>query len=822
MKKSRLLITITCIALLAILALTMSSCGNKDKSTATPDINGMIAQLEEKLSTLESKTNAEITTLKSEYDVKVAELERKNAEHTEEIATLTAEHDAKIAELEAKDKANADALAALKAEYAKDLATLEKADADNTAAIVNLNTAYTDKVAELEAKDKANTDALAALEAEYVKDLAALEKADADNTAAIANLNKTYNDKVAELVATDRANADALAALETEYAKDLAALQMADEENREALNSLTSTYNAQVKVLEEADKANADKLAELEKKYEASVADLNSKIASNESKISQLHRDLQTNIDVLVAKHDTDFADINSLITALQSADTSNKERLSYLETKVAELLNTPKYTVSFNTNGGVESYAQQTIEEGKKAAKPANPTRDGYVFLGWYLNDELWSFSGHVVTDDITLTAKWDTVVHYTLSYDNTYYTVDGLNDKTATEVEIFSEFNSLPVISILPEAFKNCTSIKKVLVPVSITTIGADAFAGCYSIEEMVLPFAGASADATTASETTLFGYIFGKTIYDGSNALTQNYSDSASVTYYIPKNLRAVTINGSRINDYTFYGCSQLTNITFGNEITHIGKFALSNCSGLKNITIPAGVTRLNSYVFSNCTGIKNIIIPDSVTEIASHALYGCTSLEEITIPFVGGSKDAMHYSGVFGWIFGYTTTQQRNSVDYTGRYSIEFNTSVIGSVSNTTCQYTCRNARYTGDLGDGYLLQSYWYYIPSSIKQVTVTGGDITVAAFYKCSNLETIVLGSNITKIDNYAFSNCTSLNSVYYEGTSDMWSTITIGSYNSPLTSAARYYYSEAQPTESGNYWYYDKNKNIVVWQETQ
>ncbi len=37
--------------------------------------------------------------------------------------------------------------------------------------------------------------------------------------------------------------------------------------------------------------------------------------------------------------------------------------------------------------------------------------------------------------------------------------------------------------------------------------------------------------------------------------------------------------------------------------------------------------------------------------------------------------------------------------------------------------------------------------------------------------------------------------------------------------FDDELTNAIRYYYSEIEPADDGNYWYYDKDGNIVVWE---
>ena len=76
------------------------------------------------------------------------------------------------------------------------------------------------------------------------------------------------------------------------------------------------------------------------------------------------------------------------------------------------------KYTVSFNSNGG-SRVDSQTVVEGNKASRPSDPTRSGYTFGGWQLNGSTYNFDT-VVTGDITLTAVWNEVPKYTVSFDS------------------------------------------------------------------------------------------------------------------------------------------------------------------------------------------------------------------------------------------------------------------------------------------------------------------------------------------------------------------------------------------------------------------
>lgn len=67
-------------------------------------------------------------------------------------------------------------------------------------------------------------------------------------------------------------------------------------------------------------------------------------------------------------------------------------------------------YTVTFDSQGG-SAVSAQTVKEGEKVAEPAAPTKAGVVFGGWYTSTDYakaWDFDKSVVTEDITLYARW------------------------------------------------------------------------------------------------------------------------------------------------------------------------------------------------------------------------------------------------------------------------------------------------------------------------------------------------------------------------------------------------------------------------------
>ena len=321
--------------------------------------------------------------------------------------------------------------------------------------------------------------------------------------------------------------------------------------------------------------------------------------------------------------------------------------------------------------------------------------------------------------------------------------------------------------ITEIKNHAFTGCTGLTSVTIPDSVTSIGSGAFSGCSSIESITIPFVGDVA-GKTSSDTYQYplGYLFGTESYTGGTGIKQYYygystSSTTYSTYYIPSSLRSVKVTGGNILRGAFYGCSMLTTVTLPDSVASIGDYAFYNCTGLTSVPIPNSVESIGDYAFSGCTaeiiwgdnpaitvigeyafreyGGDSVVIPDSVTSIGEGAFFGCSSLESITIPFVGAeagktSQDTYQYP--FGYIFG--------TFSYTG------GTEVTQSYYGSSTSYTTSNT----------------YYIPSSLRSVTVTGGNILYRAFDDCSMLTSVTMGNSVTSIGNNAFYGCAGLTSV--------------------------------------------------------
>ena len=125
------------------------------------------------------------------------------------------------------------------------------------------------------------------------------------------------------------------------------------------------------------------------------------------------------------------LADGTLTLTAGSIARTAKLEgnviTLTYNDTQL-RFLKKAYYTVTYNTDGGSVT-SPVTVLNGKTLKTPADPTKDGYVFLGWYTDAECktpFAFDGTPVLADMTLYARFapksadakEYTVHYDLGY--------------------------------------------------------------------------------------------------------------------------------------------------------------------------------------------------------------------------------------------------------------------------------------------------------------------------------------------------------------------------------------------------------------------
>ena len=165
--------------------------------------------------------------------------------------------------------------------------------------------------------------------------------------------------------------------------------------------------------------------------------------------------------------------------------------------------------------------------------------------------------------------------------------------------------------LISIGEYAFSN-TALISVVVPDSVTSVGAYAFDGCAALESVVL----------SAGMNSVDGFIF-----NNCPALT---------TVVIPSGV-------TEIGESAFKGCEGLTKVTLPETLVTIGANAFMNCGNLSSIEIPKSVTLIGVGAFNNCLSLSSVTFEAGGTEdlviadgTGSDSVFYATALTEIRLP------------------------------------------------------------------------------------------------------------------------------------------------------------------------------------------
>lgn len=207
---------------------------------------------------------------------------------------------------------------------------------------------------------------------------------------------------------------------------------------------------------------------------------------------------------------------------------------------------------------------------------------------------------------------------------------------------------------------------------------------------------------------------------------------------------------------IGDYAFSNCSKIAYLNITDNVKVIGNHAFAGCKSIDNLKFTSYITYIGDYAFKDLKQLESLYIFDSTTTIGMGSFQGCNKLATITLPFTGRSDDASAYNAVFGYIFGYETTKKYSSIYDTNDDYINYQ---HGNVDGAVWQYT--RIGY-GNYSDGY--QSFFYYIPTSIREVVITNqSHIKDAAFNGCKYIEKITYNQSLEYLGNSAFQNCKAL-----------------------------------------------------------
>lgn len=308
---------------------------------------------------------------------------------------------------------------------------------------------------------------------------------------------------------------------------------------------------------------------------------------------------------------------------------------------------------------------------------------------------------------------------------------------EETVKTLTIKSVYNEKPVTKIAGRAVNGLTFIEKIVVPDSVTEIGAMAFSNLTGLKEITLPFTGKSVSGLLAERS--FGYIFDTTTADGLTSCAQTYYEgtSSSTTYYTPTSLKTVTITGDNVpateatkwvKNVEIDGVMKQVEAEEGEDGAYqikvqgedgklsVPAYAFYNCATIETLNLTGNVETLEKYTLYGCTGLKTANLA-SVNEVAAYSFSGCTSLTSVN--FGGDIADDL-------------------VVDFAGLTK-------IGESAFSGCTALGKQS----DVAE------------HPLKLATVT--EIGKQAFEGCTAMTKVEFGGSLTKVGDFAFRNCTNL-----------------------------------------------------------
>lgn len=300
----------------------------------------------------------------------------------------------------------------------------------------------------------------------------------------------------------------------------------------------------------------------------------------------------------------------------------------------------------------------------------------------------------------------------------------------------------------------FYKCPNLESVIIGSSVESIGQCAFAGS-SLKTLVVP-----DSVLTIGYEAFSGCVLLHTVHLGNGLKTietgafKECDSLLSIT--IPDSVETIKSSSSN-NSGAFYSCDKLQEVVVGDGVTAIPSWTFYKCPGLESVIIGNSVETIGQCAFAG-SAVKTIVIPDSVSTIGYEAFSGCTSLYAVKL----GSGLKTIETGAFKECDSLLLLEIPDSVEMIKS----------SSSNNSGAFYNCDKLQEI-IIGDGVKEISAWTFFKSPKISTVIIGATVTSignSAFASCSNLSTVLIFDNVTSISDNAFDSADMVEFYGYEG----------------------------------------------------
>ena len=351
---------------------------------------------------------------------------------------------------------------------------------------------------------------------------------------------------------------------------------------------------------------------------------------------------------------------------------------------------------------------------------------------------------------------------------YDNVNYLVGYIGSDT--QLVLPKNFNGQNY-EIYRNAFIYDENIESVVIPDSVTNIGASAFEGCINITTIVIPDSVKTIEprafyecrrlvsvtlgkGLTGIDIAAFGMCekLSVVINNSDLVIEKESSDYGGVGY------RAIDIkngeSGGLINKDGYLFCvgdeasclvayvgndkDLILPQSLNGQKYEIYKYAFRNNTKIESVVFSSGVTSIGEHAFSGCVNLKTVKVSNSITNISENAFYNCDKLSNIHI------DDIAAWCNIEG-LANLTNTEYFKTFYYDGKVLTNL---VIPDGVTSIAEFA---------FGGNVCITSV--IIPDSVET-------IMRSAFCECMVLVNVTIGKGLKTIDSGAFAGSSCLTNI--------------------------------------------------------
>ena len=372
---------------------------------------------------------------------------------------------------------------------------------------------------------------------------------------------------------------------------------------------------------------------------------------------------------------------------------------------------------------------------------------------------------------------ANWDTNADGELSFAEAVKVISlGEVFKNNTSITSFNELQYFTSLSaITSEAFYGCTELARITIPENVNSVGSKAFWNCPALQTVYFNAINCISMQTTYNSNTYS--VFSSDASGGAPALT-----------------RVVIGNQvTRIPDYAFKGSEDIyQRLVIPASVASIGNYAFYNCNSMVLMVIQGnGLQTIGEYAFYGCSALASVLnLPNSVTTIGQYAFYGCLVLPSVTI----GTGMAT-IGGYAFWNCPAMTTVNFNATNCTQMYTSTVTSSyeyVSYSVFNSGTSNGGATPIVTLNIGSNVTrIPDYAFRNSTNLTSDIIIPNATSSIGTYAFHGVKstTLTIGTAVTSIGGYAFWNCPNLATVYFNATN------CTQMYTRTVTSSSNYLY---------------------------